>query len=326
MASPNSTFTEIVSTTLRLHRKEFADNVSNNNALLMLINKRGNKQTADGGYEIVEPLDYTENATWMRYSGYDELDLSVSDVLSAAKYDWKQAAVTIRASGLELRQNSGKERLINLVKSRMTNAMRTFSNNLSSDIYSDGTAANQINGLQALIADAGTGTVGGINSSTFTFWKNKVQSAAAPLQGGGAIVPGATTIKSLMNPLWYEVTRGNDKPDIIVSSNNYFGFYEESLQDQQRFMDEDMAKAGFSSLMYKTAKIVHDGGADGGGIPDSHMYFINTTYLKLITHRDADMTELEEVRSINQDAVARTIIWQGNLVCSNRARQGVLKA
>jgi hypothetical protein len=51
----------------------------------------------------------------------------------------------------------------------------------------DGTLANQINGIQALVSNAGTGTVGGINSATFTFWQNKVQSAAAPIQGGGAV-------------------------------------------------------------------------------------------------------------------------------------------
>ena len=169
MASPNSTFTEIVTTTLREHRKELADNVSNHNALHMRLNRRGRKRSIDGGYEIVEPLDYAENSTYQRYSGYDTLNVSASDVLSAAKFDWKQSAVHVTASGLELRQNSGKNQLINLSRARLTNAMRTFRNNLSTDFYSDGTAANQVNGLQALVSDLGTGTVGGINSSTFGF-------------------------------------------------------------------------------------------------------------------------------------------------------------
>jgi hypothetical protein len=96
------------------------------------------------------------------------------------------------ASGLELRNNSGQFRIINLAKARMNNAIRTFKNGLSSDMYSDGTATNQIGGLQSLVADAGTGTVGGIDSSSFVFWKNIVQSAAAPLQGGAAITPSAS--------------------------------------------------------------------------------------------------------------------------------------
>lgn len=326
MTSPNSTFTEIVTTTLRQHRKEIADNVSNNNALLQRLMKKGRMEVIDGGYEIVEPLDYAENSTYQRYSGYDLLNVSVSDVLTAAKYDWKQQSIHVTANGLELRQNSGKNQLIKLANARLTNAIRTFKNNMSVDVYSAGTATNQINGLQALVADAGTGTVGGIVSGTYTFWKNKVQSAAAPLQGGAGITPSKTTIQSLMLPLWLELSRGNDKPDLIVSSNDYFTFYEESLTDLKRYTSDGDATGGFISLKYKTADVIFDGGTEGGGISSAHMYFLNTDYLKMVTHRDANMTELDQKASVNQDAVVIPIINQCNLVVSNRSLQGVLKA
>lgn len=328
MASPNSTFTEMVTTTLRDHRKTLADNVSNNNALLMRLKERGKMRVSDGGYEIVEPLDYAENSTYQRYSGYDVLNVSASDVLSAAKFDWKQAAVHITASGLELRQNSGKNQLINLANARLKNGMRTFANNMSSDVYSDGTASNQINGLQALIANAGTGAVGGINSSTYSFWQNAVQSAASPLQGGSAITPSKSTIQSLMLPLWLRLSRGSDKPDLITADATYFTYYEESLTDYKRYQDESAATGGFMSLKYKTADVIYD--ADGGqwdsGHPSSTMYFINTEYLSLVVHRDANMTEVPEQRAVNQDAVVIPIIWQGNLTVSNRALQGLVKA
>lgn len=328
MTSPNSTFTEMVTTTLRQHRKELTDNVSNNNALSQRLLSKSRIDVIDGGYEIVEPLDYAENSTYQRYSGFDILNVAPSDVLSAAKYDWKQAAVHIVASGLELRNNAGKNQLIKLAKARMTNAMRTFKNNMSSDLYSDGTAANQINGLQAIVSDAGTGTVGGINSSTYTFWKSVVQSAAAPIQGGGAIVPSSTTIESLMLALWLECSRGGDTPDIIPSSTEYYTFYEQSQTSLKRYTDDSKsATGGFISLKYKTADVVFDGGTQfGSGIPAAHMYFLNTDFLRMVVHKDANMTEVDEQRAINQDAVVIPIIWQGNLVCSNRGLQGVLKA
>lgn len=328
MASPNSTFTEIVSTTLRNHKKEFADNVSNKNGLLLRLTKKGKVRTEDGGYEIVCPLEYAENSTYQRYSGYDTLNVQASDVLSAANYAWKQSAVHVTASGLELRNNSGENQLIKLAKSRLMNAMRTFKNNLSSDLYSDGTASNQIGGLQAVVADTNTNTVGGISGSTYSFWRNVVQSAAAPISGS-AITPSKSTIKTLMNQLWLELTRGNESPDIIVSSNDYFTFFWESLQDNQRYVgnDTDLAKAGFNALKYVTCDVIADGGSTlGSGIPDSHMYFLNTDYLELVVHKDANMTEVPEMRSINQDAVVIPIIWQGNLTCSNRQMQGVVKA
>ena len=62
MASPNSTFTELVSTTFRKHRKEIKDNVSNRNALCKRIMKKGNYTSDDGGLTIATPLDYAENS------------------------------------------------------------------------------------------------------------------------------------------------------------------------------------------------------------------------------------------------------------------------
>ena len=324
MASPNSVFTELVTTTFRKHRKQIADNISHNNALLARMNKRGRKETQDGGLSLVEPLDYNSNGTYQRFSGYDILNMSASDVISAAEYNWRNIAISVSASGTELRTNSGDSAILKLAKARLTNMVRTFKNNFSNDLYSDGTLTNQINGLQALVADAGTGTVGGINSSTFTFWKNKVQSAAAPLQGGGAIVPGPTTMESLMLPLWLALTRGNDKPDLIIADTNYYTFYEQSLTSIKRYTNEDTnAQGGFISLKYKTADVVYDGDS---GIPSNHMYFLNTDFLKLIVHPDADMEEMPEMRSINQDAVVIWMLWMGNLVCSNRSLQGVAKA
>ena len=173
MASPN--LSEIVSTTLRNRSGKLADNVTNNNALLFKLNSKGKVKPVDGGRTIVQELDYQENGTYKRYSGYETLDISPSEVFSAAEFDWKQGAVSVSISGLEELQNSGSERVIDLLESRITNAERTMANNVSADMYSDGTAngGKQIGGLQHLVADSpSTGTVGGINRATWSFWRN----------------------------------------------------------------------------------------------------------------------------------------------------------
>ena len=322
MASPNAIFTELVSTTFRKHSKDIKDNVSKNNAFLRRIMEKGMTRKEDGGLTIVCPLDYAENNTYQRYSGYDVLNVGASDVISAAEYQWRQIAINVVASGLELRTNSGDSRIINLVKSRLKNAIRTFKNNFSADIYSDGTLANQVNGLQALVADAGTGTVGGIDSSTWAFWKNKVQSAAAPIGGGAAVTPGPTTIEGLMLDLWLSLVRGDDKPDLIVCDNNYFSMYEKSQVSIKRYTSSDEADGGFVSLKYKGADVIFDGGS---GIPDNRMYFLNTDYMHLVEHKEAQWTEMSELKPYNQDATVIPILWMGNLTCSNRMLQGVLK-
>jgi len=328
MASPGqsalfNTFTELVSTTYRNHKKTFADNVTTHNALWRRLNDKGRVRLEDGGLSIVCPLEYATNNTFQRYSGYDTLNIQAVDVLTAAEFAWKQAAENVAISGLEMRTNSGESRIINFTKAKIKNAMNSFKNNMSSDIYSDGTTANQINGLAALVSDLGTGTVGGINSTTFTFWKSILQSAAAPLQGGGAITVGATTMESLMLPLWIKLTRGTDMPDLIVADPIYFSYFEQSQTALKRYTAEDTGKGGMISMKYKTADVFFDASTL---ISASHMYFLNTDYLELVVHRDANMEMMDDLRSINQDAVVIPILWMGNLTVSNRSLQGVIKA
>ena len=331
MASPGqsalfSVFSELVTTTYRNHKKEIADNVSKHNALYRRLTSTKETRLEDGGLSIVMPLEYASNSTYQRYSGFDVLNINAVDVLSAAEFPWRQVAVNLAISGLEMRTNNGENRIINFVQAKIKNAMHSMANGLAVDIYSDGTAANQINGVQAIIADAGTGTVGGINSTTFPFWQNIVQSAAAPLQGGSSITPGATTIESLMAPLYYKLTRGTDQPDFIVMSDDYFNFFEQAQVSLKRYAptsENDSGTAGFVSLKYKSSDVFFD---SSGGIPGSHAYFVNTKYLDFVAHSEANIEMMDNLQSVNQDAIVKPILFMGNLAVSNRSLQGVMKA
>lgn len=254
------------------------------------------------------------------------LNIQASDVLSAAEYPWRQVAVNVAASGLEIRTNSGENRIINFVKAKIKNAQRTMANGLSEDLYSAGTATNQMGGLQHIIADGsgsvqyGVGTVGGINASTFAFWRNQVFDASV-----GGVTPSATTIEnSMMLPLWLACTRGMDTPDLIVMDSVYFSYFENSQTSIKRYASADSAQGGIVSLKYKTADVVYD--SSDSGMPASHAYFINTDFLELVAHKDAWMEIMPELKSVNQDGIVVPILTQANLTCSNRARLGVMHA
>ena len=191
---------------LRNRRGQLADNVSNHNSLLRKLNQRGNIQLEGGGRTLVEELEYAENQTFKYYSGHEALDIQASDVFSAAEFDWKQAAVVVTISGRERRINAGKEQSIRLLEKRLGNAEKTFMNNISTGVYSDGTGTGgkQVGGLQSLVADApATGTVGGINRANFSFWRNQTYDFSDE-----SVTASATTIQDAMNTLWLECLRG----------------------------------------------------------------------------------------------------------------------
>lgn len=323
MATPSTVFTELVTTTLRNSGTEVTDNVSNNNALLNRMKKKGNIKSFSGGYEIQEPLDYADNGTTQRYTGYESLNTSASDVLTSAKYPLQQIAMHVTASGRELRLNSGKQAMIDLVKSRKKNAMRSAANFFAVDIYSDGALSNQINGLANIIQTNGQGTVGGIDSATWTFWRNQFKEMTGTNLAASPSTTNAASMKADMNALWLSLVRASDKPDLIVMSHDLYALYELGEQQLQRYADADMAKAGFNSLKFKNADVIFDDNTNFSTTAEK-AYFLNTDYLYLVQHPDAQWTMDEEKKPINQDAIVIPLYWMGNMVCTNRSLQGVL--
>ena len=319
MADPN--LSELITTTLRNRSGKIADNVSKGNAILSKLREKGAWVPATGR-TIVQELEYSEgNFEW--YSGYETLNITPPDVISAAEFDWKQGAGTVSINGLESEvQNVGKEAIINLLSARIKNAENTMKNNVTVGMYSDGTGSGgkQIGGLQSLVADApSTGTVGGINRANFSFWRNQAYDSTTD---GGAAATSAN-IQKYMNEVFLLSSRGNDKPDLIVADKNYYKLFWESMQAIQRVTSTDKGVTGFESLAYaNNVPVLYE---DSTGISSNHMYFLNTDYLQFRYAPNRLFAPMSPREAINQDASVHMILFAGNLASSNCSLQGVLK-
>jgi hypothetical protein len=325
MAFANANISDILATTIESRTRKIADNVTNNNALLMKLKKQGRIKTFSGGYKIMQELSFAENTNAGWYSGYDLLPVGVSDVISAAEFDIKQAAVPVVISGLEQLQNSGREKMIDLMESRLEVAEATMANLITGGLYSDGSAAGgkQIDGLEAAVpVDPTAAPYGGIDGAAFTFWQNAVsdQTALAGLD--------PTQIQGFWNQLWAELVRGQDRPDLIMTDTTVWNAYMASLQAQQRFSNTDSADAGFATVKFMDADVCLDGGIyngdSGSGAPAGTAFFLNTKYIHYRPHADRNMVSLSPNRrySTNQDAEVQILGWAGNLTCSGRMFQG----
>ena len=292
MTSPN--LSEIITTTLRNRSRSLADNVSNHNPLLNRMRERGN-MTLITGRDIVRELEYADNGTVAFYNGYEVLDTSPADVLSAAVFEYKQLAGNVTVSGLEQIKNSGEQAIINLLEARIGNLERSMENSLATSLFSDGTgtSSKEIGGLQLVVADAGTGTVGGINSSTFTFWQNKEATATSSAFS-------TTNIQSDMNGLYIQLVRGTDAPDLVVAGSTPYTTFLATLQTLQRVADSRLADLGFTAVKYLNSDVVYDSNCAA-----TRMYFLNTNYLRLETAANRDFVPGEAKESINQDATVK---------------------
>ena len=325
MAFANVNISDILATTIENRSRKIADNVTNNNYLLKKLQMKGKIKPFSGGHKILQELSFAENSNAGWYSGYDLLPVGVSDVISAAEYNIKQAAVPVIISGLEQLQNAGKEQMIDLMEARLSVAESTMSNLICGGLYSDGTGAGgkEIDGLDAAIpVDPTAAPYGGIDGATFTFWQNAVsdQTATAGLD--------PTQIQGFWNNLWASLVRGQDRTDLIMVDTTVWEAYVASLQAQQRFSNTNSADAGFVTVKYMDSDVCLDGGIYNGnlgsGAPAGTAYFLNTDYIHYRPHSARNMVPLSPNRryATNQDAEVQILAWAGNLTTSGRMFQG----
>lgn len=336
MPFANSTYTDMITTTIENRSGELADNVTNNNALLRRLKKRGNVRTFSGGNLILEEIMYGDSTTVNvdSYSGYETINITPNSPISAAQFSIRQYAGSISISGLETLQNASKEQIIDLLEGRHKVTEAQLQNRISQDIYTDGTgnSSKNITGLAAAVPDdPTTGTYGGINRATaaFAFWRPQYYRGVTD---GGAAVSSAN-IGQYMTTLALRCVRGTDMPDLYVGDATYFALYVNSLQSIQRVTSEQEAGAGFATLKFygggTSADVVMDGGVYNvtTGATAAHMWLLNTNYIHFRPHAERNFVPIGgERQSVNQDAIVKLIGWAGNMTTSCSFVHGVLIA
>jgi len=318
MSNPN--VSQLLSTTAENQLAKVVDNIAENNIIFMKLKERGRILKQSGGTTFRETLSYAENTTVQAQGQYDTYDTTPQDVITSADFDQKIVTGTITMTDLEAAQNKGKEQIIPLMKSKMEVLKTSFDNKFGDYSYSDGTGegGNEFGGLQLLVADdPTTGTVGGINRANYSFWRNQLYDFSVE-----SVTPSSTTIQSSMNALYRRCqTQGGQLVDLITAGDTYFGYYEDSLQANQRFNDGKLAQLGFDSYKYKAADVVYDTKCD-----DARMYFLNTRFLSYKYIGEKMINVMNATRPHNQGVTVVPLTSMGNLTITNARVHGVMIA
>ena len=311
----NADFNAILSTTLQNYQPTLVDNIFKDLVLLNHLNERGRVRVEEGGTQIIEPLMYAVNDTVATYSGYDTIDLTPQDGISAAEYDWKQMAASIAISGIEEAKNRGTEAIIKLLNAKIMQAEMSLKSTLNAQLFGSAAGGNDFNGLGNIVGTQNN-TVGGINSTTNTWWN--------PTQ---ATTMAATLSLTNMADVYNRASKGSDVPDLIVTNTSLFEKYESLLTNNVRYQDVSKANAGFQNLMFKQTPIVFDLEL-AVDTTDAPMYFLNTKYLKLtgLNGYWFSTSEFMNGTVAGVDARYALVLAYGQLTCSNRARQGYITA
>lgn len=317
----------VLTTSLMNYMKTLFEQVVTNNFLYHRMFTKGRIETMDGGEAIVVPLLYELNDTVKFYEAYENLDVSPQDGMAPARFEWKQLSGSISISRLEERQNAGKNKIMDLLNAKMEQLRISLGEKLGRIAYADGTedSSKAFLGLDALVETSTNSVVGGIDSSTNTWWRNQKIAAVGDFNGAGA---GGDTIagQATMRQLYNLCTKGNQQPTIGLTYVTTYEEYEAALTEHQRFTDTDTASHGFQNLRFKNAVVAWDQdyiqGTTGTGTL-GHFYFLNENYVKVILDSGTNFINTPFIRPHNQDARTSQILVMGNMAVTNRQRHGV---
>lgn len=297
----------------------YADLVSNSNAILFLMKKKGQFKTFSGP-TIRERLLYNESGTYTRYSGYQFLNPAPAELFNDAEFTAKLAAVSVTLSGEDILKNSGTNQLKDIMEEHMSAAEQELQDRFVEDLHSDGSASNQIGGLQMAIPTTPTNTYGGIDRNAQTIWRTTTYDANSAFSGITAVT--STTVKTIFDNIMIARSRGNKGPNVIASSQeHYIAYTAATVAIQQITNENELGKLGFSSLKYygagKSVDVVLEGGI-GSAMPSNTTYFLDTNALRFRYHPDRNFVKFGgKQMPVNQDAVVQHIGFYGNLTLNN---------
>lgn len=323
MTSPNVQavdYNALFSTTLQNYQPTLVDNIFKDLVLLNHMNSGGRVVMEEGGTQIVEPVLYEENTTAASYADYDNILLTPQDGITAAIYNWKQIAASIAISGIEEAKNRGTEAIIKLLNAKIMQAEMSIKKLVNDQLLSsnDGvTNPLEFNGIGGFAGSLNT-EIGGIDAATNTWWNPTIQAG----------IQGQTLSLVNMANTYNNASKGNDTPDLIITTEPLFSKYESLLTPNVRYQDVAKANAGFQNLMFKQTPVVYDLAMPGNQVSNASMYFLNTKYIKLtgMNGHWFTSTPFQQGTVAQKDARYAIVLAYGQLTCSNRARQGYLSA
>jgi len=310
---------EAFSLALEDRSQGYADLVSNSNAILYLMKKKGQFKTFSGP-TIRERLLYNESGTYTRYSGYQFLNPAPAELFNDAEFTAKLAAVSVTLSGEDILKNSGTNQLKDIMEEHMSAAEQELQDRFVEDLHSAGAEANQIGGLQMAIPTTPTNTYGGIDRNANTIWRTTTYDANSAFAGITAV--SSTTVKTIFDNIMIARSRGNKGPNVIAAGQeHYIAYTAATVAIQQITNENELGKLGFSSLKYygagKSVDVVLEGGI-GTAMPSNTTYFLDTNALKFRYHPDRNFVKFGgKQMPVNQDAIVQHIGMYGNLTLNN---------
>jgi hypothetical protein len=216
-------------------------------------------------------------------------------------------------------ENRGTAAKFDLDAGKMENLLKSLRSRINADICGS-QSGNEILGLQDIVsATPTTGTVGAIDRSTYTFWRNQQETGTQSLAA-------FDNLRSKMRSIHASCSKGMGvkEPEYYLSTSTVVNGYESLLIANEQIIDKRDSKqtdAGIDhdALRFKTAKVVWD-----RDVLDATMYALNNEDLIIAYQEGKWMKAYPKIRPGNQLVDILAVETQMCLLSPNPRHLGVI--
>jgi hypothetical protein len=279
------------------------------NTLLDILTSK--QKSIGTGRQIIVDLEYGDSLSGGAYTKTDHLDITPTESLGQAAFDWSHYWAGNSIWKFDELQNAGKEQRLDLLKIKMKAMENKIRRDIARDLFVTEAAhvSGHLTSIQQAIVEQ-SNVYGGIPRASNSWWITGINSTG-----------GALTFDMMERALVESSLITGEPADLIVMNKHLFNYYWKLCTDKVVWNDTKH-DPGLEAPKFGNARVIWDENvpSDNGaaGANHSYMYFINTSHLFMYSHPQdsfkfsdwTDMTNIEGQRRLDG-----RIFWTGNVLC-----------
>lgn len=301
---------------------------------------RAKQKTFPGGKEDIRVnVKGTHTTSLEGYTHNDTVTFNNPSNIKQANYPWKELHAGIEVTLSELKKDgihvvdsttgantstsSGRDMTVitGLLQDKLQDMTEGWAESFNTMLWKDGTQdSKEVAGIQSLITTApSTGTVGGIDRATNTWWRNIAELSITPSTSS------QTLTKKLRGHV-RQLRRYGGRPDLILAGSDFLEGIELEVHEKGTYTDSGFGNpvdiASPVARIQGVGTIMYDPTLDDLSLED-YCFFIDTRNICLYVMDGEDNKTHTPARPHDQYAIYRAMTWTGGLIAKQLNGCGV---
>lgn len=281
------------------------------------------------------------NDTLVGYTHDDTVNFYTPSNIERANFPWREHHIgmtmthtELKIDGISVEDTNGENTvehtrreltvLVNILEDKIADMDEQYARSMNTLLWGDGTAdAKGLAGIRSMITDdPTTGTVGGIDRATATWWRNRA------LTGANAVTSAATDGGVLYQALqreYRQLVRYGGRPRLFLAGSDFCDAMETEMRANGYYSDRGFSQGGevsVGTIRVMGTPLRYDPTLDDLG-KEKFGYWIDTNNVYLMTMQQEWRKQHTPARPPNQFVLYRSLTSTGQLIARQLNSSGV---